>query len=218
MAVSFLLLWNQIFKNSFMAIIFYFLFFFYSLRLFFFNRSYATCPFFCARLSNPLYKQSGLWPWEPNLHQDNHNFRHVPTISVCMCGGGMSVCVAQLLSRWNAHYAADDNSVESKVCASLCLLFPLSLVNSILTPSYLCPSVCPGSLSLSLPFLPADSVTLLCSPWLEASKDQYHFPLCSFRATHTHTLTNTPCGPLCVWSGGWVDGRCHILLIFFSRP
>lgn len=70
---------------------------------------YATSLVLCASLSlsNPLYKPSGLWPWEPNLHHDNHNFRHVPTTSlpcVCVCVWVCSPAVEQmecsLCSRW----------------------------------------------------------------------------------------------------------------------
>lgn len=147
LAVSFPLLWNQIFKIFFIDIIFYLLFFFYSLPLFFLIALTLLVHFSVPDSLIPFINNQG-------SGHENQTFTKTTTISgmsqrfLCVCVvvvGGVSVCVAQLLSRWNAHYAADDNSVESKVCASLCLLFPLSLVNSILTPSYLSSSVCPGS-------------------------------------------------------------------------
>ena len=93
---------------------------------------------------------------------ENQTFTKATTISgtsqwlVCVC---VCVCVAQLLNRWNAHYAADDNSVESKVCAPLYLhFFPLSF-----PPPPPPPQPCPHSSHyphLSL-FLPAEC-PLLC--------------------------------------------------------
>ncbi len=129
---------------------------------------------------------------------------------VCVCVRAcVCVCVAQLLNRWNAHYAADDNGVQSKVRAPLYLHFPLSSPPSSSTLSPLLP-LCPHlsvlpliSTSLSLSPFPFSwvSVTLLCSPWLEACKDGYHISLCSFRATNTHTHAHTRARGMCVERG-----------------
>lgn len=67
----------------------------------------------------PFYKLSLPRPWEPNPHHGNHRFGHVPITAAGVCVGPGSVqCVcSQLLSRWNDHYAADDNSQEFEVLA-----------------------------------------------------------------------------------------------------
>lgn len=56
---------------------------------------------------------------------------HFVCVCVCVCA---LVCVAQLLNRWNACYAVDDNSVESEVYAPLYLYLPLSSPLSLLNP------------------------------------------------------------------------------------
>ena len=73
--------------------------------------SFASVLVCLSLLSNPLYKRSGLWPWEPNLHQGNHNFRHVPMASllclcvcvcvcVCVCSPAVEQMECSLCSRW----------------------------------------------------------------------------------------------------------------------
>lgn len=48
-----------------------------------------------------------------------------PNSVVCACTCVRAcVCEAQLLSRWNAHYAGDDNGVESEVRTTLALRSP----------------------------------------------------------------------------------------------
>lgn len=125
------------------------------------------------------------------------------------------VCVAQLLNRWNAHYAADDNSVESKVCAPHYHHFPLPLLPFYLAPSSL------SSLSFSLSVAPPAFsswvfVTLLCTPWLEASKDGYHISLCSSRRGHTHMHTHSFCFWLCVCVAGadWATAATFFAFFF----
>lgn len=124
-------------------------------------------------------------------------------LCVCVCSCAcLCVCVAQLLNRWNAHYAADDNSVESKVLAPLYLFFcRRSFHSSALPHSHL-------HLFLSSPSDP--SFALLCSPWLEASKHQRISDFLSL--THTHTHRGTACE---VEGGSWVNDRIRIFLIFF---
>lgn len=62
----------------------------------------------------------------------------------------------------------------------------------------------PSGLSLISTPLPATdwaSITLLCSLWLEASKDGYHSSLCSFWATHhTHPVAQYVCGAGAEWA------------------
>lgn len=84
-----------------------------------------------------------------------------------------------------------------------------------LCPSSLSSSVCPPSHLHISPF-PSSwvSVTLLCSPWLEASKDGYHISLCSFRATHMHAHTR-PVAGVCVCVCG-VGAEWMAIATFFT--
>lgn len=88
---------------------------------------------------------------------------------------------------------------RSALLSASFFLFPLSTL-SLLLP--LCPLLSVLILlNISRPLFPF-SFSFFCSCWLEASNDQYDFPRCSFRVTHTCMLTKTPCGPLCACGVG----------------
>lgn len=102
-------------------------FFFFALQLFHVTLvPLSVCPFLIPFIN---HKGSG---------HENQTFTMTTTNSgtsqqllhfVCVL-----VCVAQLLNRWNACYAVDDNSVESEVYAPLYLYLPLSSPLSLLNP------------------------------------------------------------------------------------
>lgn len=125
--------------------------------------SLLLCSFSCAKLSVCLILFFIPFINEWSFGHEKQTFTMTTSILdmsrplLCLC---LSLCVrvAQLLSRWNAHYAADDNSVESEVCAPLYPPFPQHFFLSFLLYLISTP------LSPYLPFLPADGLLLLFVP------------------------------------------------------